>query len=249
LIVHVAIAYVFAAAGSEMRWQLGLFRPPIRPSTLLAFSYFVRDVVAYLLVAAVVHARDFWQLWQRQQVRAAQARAELARAAVDAVCWRMQPGVILPALERVDRALGGDPETAEEALARLGELLRRLLQDPDRHMVGVAHEVGVLEAALDLLAEPGAMEATVETDAKTAVLPRLLLLALVHRAIADARCRLEIHARLEGAMLSLSVLAQPPLDSAAIEAARARLEDAWPARVWQYELAGGIRFQVPAVAA
>ena len=41
-ILHVAIACVFAAAWSEMRWQLGLFRPPIRPSAL-------RDEVERLL--------------------------------------------------------------------------------------------------------------------------------------------------------------------------------------------------------
>ena len=247
LIIHVGLACGFAAAQAVVRWQLGLFRPPMPVSDLLAFSYFVRDAVAYLLVAAVVHARDFWQLWREQQVRAARTRAELARAAVDAVCWRIQPAVIMAALERVEHALGRNPETAENALARLGELLRLLLQEPDRHVVGVAHEVRVLEAVTDLVSGPGTIEASIETGAKAAALPRLLLLALVHRSLADARCRLKLSARREGDALSLSVLAHPPLERAAIDGARARLEGAWPGRVQQGELSGGIHFLVPAV--
>ena len=244
--LHVALGCAFATAQSALYWQLAVFQPPLPVFGLVAFRYFVCDVIAYLLMAAVVHARDFWHLWHEQQVRAARTRVELARAAVDAVCWRAQPSLILSALDRVDQALCSDPEAAEAALARLGNLLRLLLQEPDRHMASVEHELKVLEAAGGLVAPPGAMTTSVGSDAETATLPRLVLLALVQRTLTDTRCRVRVHAQREGDLLALSVQAEPPLDAAAVGAARERLECAWPARVREDLTGCGVRFLVPA---
>jgi hypothetical protein len=249
LAIHVALACAFATAQCALSWQLGIIRPPTPVFGLLAFRYFVRDAVAYLLVAAVVHARDFWQLWREEQVHAARTRAALARAAVDALCWRVQPGLILKALDRVDGTLAANPAAAEEALARLGDLLRRLLQDPDRGMVSVANDVGVLEAAVATVAGRGALAASVDEEARSAALPRHFLLALVHETLVRDGAGIRLDARRAGETLSLSVAAVPPLAPAAIEAARARLEATWPERVRHDPISDGVRFLVPVAAA
>jgi hypothetical protein len=249
LTIHCALACTFAATQAAVRWQLMIFQPPMTPFGLFGFRSFVRDAIAYLLVAAIVHARDFLHLWREQEVRTARARADLARAGVDALCWRVQPGVILAALERVDQALGQDPESAEAALARLGALLRLLLQEPERQMVSLAHELAVLRAAVELIAPGGTLHARVGADASAAALPRLLLLTLAHRTLTNGRCRLRVVARREGDVLSLSVFAQPPLDEPDLDAARARLEAAWPARARQDVRPGGVQFLLPAAVA
>jgi hypothetical protein len=247
--IHVALACAFGIAQSALYWKLGIFRAPIPVFGLMAFRYVVRDALAYLLVVAIVHARDYWQLWHDEQVRAARTRSEIARAAVDALCWRVQPGVILPALDRVDLALGRDPDEAEEALARLGELLRLLLKDPERGLVSVADDVGVVEAAAATLHGGVAVSASGADGARTAALPRLFLLALLHGTLAREGSGIRLDARREGDSVCLSVAADPSLDAESVDAARQRLEAAWPERVGVLHSPGGVRFRFPAAAA
>jgi hypothetical protein len=226
--LHGALALAFALAQAASYWELGFFRRPMAVLGPVTLRYFLRDVFLYLLVASVVHAREFADAWHAQRVRAAATGAALARSALDAACWRMQPDVVLPALERIEEQLRVDPDRAEEALARLGDLLRLLLQSPDEDRATVDHEVAVLAAAAELVGHDTQLQVDVEGEAGGSPLPRLLVLALLHHALRAPGGTVSLRARARDGGLDLLVDSVPPPEPEQVAAARARMAAAFP---------------------
>jgi hypothetical protein len=226
--LHGALAVAFALAQAVSYWELGFFRPPMPVLGPVTLRYVLRDVFVYLLVASIVHARDFADAWRAQRVKAAATSAALARSALDAACWRMQPDVVLPALERIEEHLQVDPDRAEEALARLGDLLRLLLHAPESDRATLDHEVAVLGAAADLVGRETRLQVLVEGDAGAASVPRLLVLALLHETLRAPGASVCLRARCTAGRLDLHVDSVPPPAPEQVAAARARMEAAFP---------------------
>jgi hypothetical protein len=224
ILVHASLAAAFALAQAASYWHLGFLRPPIEVFGPVTLRYFLRDVFLYLLVASIVYARDFADAWRAQQVRAAATRAALARSALDAARWRMQPEVVMPALQRIEEHLATDADRAEEALARLGDLLRLLLSAPHEDHATLRHEIAVVSAAADLVGHDADVRLEVAPDALDVQMPRLLLLALLHRTLGGQNATVSLRARLIPTGLDLVVDAQPRPDPEDLEAAHARLE-------------------------
>lgn len=238
--LHVVLGTAFAAAEIALAWQLGVLRPPFRPWGVAAFHLLLRNLLAYLLVAAVVHARGFLDAWRDEQVRAARLRAELAQAALEAACWRVQPQIVLPALDRIERTLVTEPEEADEQLALLGELLRRLLQEPERRVATVADETDALVAAATLTRGAGTVRLDVEPDARHLKVPRLGLLPLAAQA-GSGPVHVRASTRGGGLLLEVDGADLTALDPAPFEAL-------WPRRVRRESGERGPRLLLPAEA-
>ena len=140
-IAHVGLALLFGIA-----WAGGLalitlvFSPDALPHLVDEILYWtaVTGTLAYTAVAAVAGAVSLRR-------RALEREAAAALAELAALRARVEPHFLYNALESIAGLVRSDPDAAEDAIARLGSALRRLLDgrndaDPDR-LVPLADEL------------------------------------------------------------------------------------------------------------
>jgi len=155
-------------------------RPFLNPGLA---GWFAWDLATYAAVAAFAQAS---LLAARRRARLAEVDAlegELSRAEGDLMEWRVRPEFLVETLDDVADAATHDAERADELTARLGDLLRSMLQHGDGARVPLAREVEMTEAFLDVhrLRAPGRLTSEMDVDPSLleARVPGMLLLPLV----------------------------------------------------------------------
>lgn len=167
--------------------------------------------VVYAALAGVSAALDL-------RARALEREAATARAELAALRARVEPHFLGNALEGIAGLVREDPDAAEEAVARLGAALRRLLardgDDPDA-LVPLAEELALVRdtlflARLRMGARLRVIE-RIEPGAEDCLVPPLTLQPLVENAVEHGLAglpgggTLSIAARREGDRLVLEV--------------------------------------------
>jgi len=191
---------------------LWLVHPYVRPGprgvlqTNLFGTLFL-DLFVYAALLAIVHAVDA----QRQAFR---LRTELLEAELHVMRMQLQPHFLFNTLNAVSELVHSDPARAEQALARLGDLLRWSLQTARLQEVTLRDELAALENYIDIqrLRHEDAVAFQVQADPAVLDLavPSLLLQPLVENAIRHGvRGRssglVSVSAGLEGDQLTLVV--------------------------------------------
>ena len=248
--VHLSSAHAMVAASLatvEVTLLVGsgvLRTPPIAPSVVVSLA--MRSVAAYALVAFATLAIDGAQRRREAAAERAIAAAELARASLDAACWRLQPDILLPALLRIEAALDGDPDEAADRVARLGGLLRLLLRDTGDEST-VAEEASLLGATAEVALGPGALRLAVSPAASLRRLPRLLLVGVASPLFAAGRGTLRVSVEEHDGRLRVAIDTDgaAPLDRAL---AQARLQARWPGRLEVAAAARSLHLTFPATA-
>jgi LytS/YehU family sensor histidine kinase len=172
-------------------------------------------------------------------------RSRIANARLESLRLRLQPAVLLRGLDAIGHAMSVDPERAEHAIARMGDLLRSLLSRVDRDCVSLDIELATLRAFLDVV-DPG-VTLVVHDDVGNASVPAVLLTPL-----AAALTRLaSISVRAGDAALEVWLQARgDDIDDAQLAQVRARVRRRYgPQASLSVEvLAGGgvdVRLRVP----
>ncbi len=137
MLTHATACTVFATG-----YGLGFYLPGLlttRPGEIV--SAFVASPLSgwnvmmgswlYLIVAGLSYAVRGQHRLLRQISAAADARAEARRAQLAALRARLNPHFLFNALHSVGAMIKSDPVAADEALDRLGGLLRYVLDDAD----------------------------------------------------------------------------------------------------------------------
>lgn len=211
---HAALALLFgllwAGGLSLIAWA---FSPEVLPH-LMDEVLFWTVATGVLVYAALAGASVALALKARVLEReAAAARAELA-----ALRARVEPHFLGNALEAIAGLVRADPEGAEEAVARLGSAMRRLLEregdDPDA-LVPLAEELALARDTLFIerlrMGERLRVIEQVEDAALDCLVPPLTLQPLVENAVGHGLAgwpkggMLSIAARCEGGRLVLEV--------------------------------------------
>lgn len=149
-----------------------------------------RFSIAYAFYWAIVGAYYAWINYQRMLAReteAIQARSELANARLNALRSQLRPHFLFNTLHTVAAVLEDDPVAAREVLAKLSDLLRRTLDQPNRDEIPLHEE---LESVRDYLA----IEKTrfgdrldysiqVDGEAGDALVPPFVLQPIVENAV------------------------------------------------------------------
>jgi signal transduction histidine kinase len=229
VLLHVALAIGFIVASTaawfsfvllDRRLVMGAAAPPfswrVVPWQALTCS------LVYAALVSGVYARQYAVRVREQSARAAQAELLRATAELAALRSQLNPHFILNTLHTLLGLVRRDPGLAEQAIERIGDLLRyglRLHREAIDE-VTLREEWGFVRSYLDLEslrlgdrltlrmdADPGAMECLV---------PAFVLQPLVENAIRHAiapRARggsLEVEARREGHRLRLVVADDGP---------------------------------------
>ena len=176
---------------------------------------FITEVMAFGAMLAIVHAVELNRRTIEQREQAARLEARRAEARLEALTAQLQPHFLFNTLHAVSTLMHRDVEAADTMLARLGDLLRRTLDDRDRPELPLAEELRLLDAYLDIARVRFEDRLTVDVDvppeASGALVPRFVLQPLVENALQhgigsrEGPGRITIRAARTGDRLSLTV--------------------------------------------
>jgi signal transduction histidine kinase len=178
-------------------------------------SHFTQYFFFAVGMLGVIYAWNYFRDAQQSEVDSWQLEARLAQARLQVLRMQLHPHFLFNTLNTVSHLIQSDPDEAERVLARLGDLLRLMLDTAGEQEVPLRQEIEFLRGYLEierarfgpgldvrLDIEPGLLEAAV---------PPLILQPLVENAVLYGTARLgrtgrvEIRARRAGEKLRLEV--------------------------------------------
>jgi signal transduction histidine kinase len=194
----------------------------IPPVTRVRRLWFMNEFLMYVAVLAAGFARDYFLRYRARreeaialQAQAAQLRAQLAGARLAALRSQLNPHFLFNTLHAISALVERDPRGVRRMIARLSELLRISLDDAGEAEVPLARELDFTRRYLEIMQIrfEGRLEVleSVDAEARTALVPNLLLQPLVENAFKhgleriDGVGRIELKAGRAGDRLVLSV--------------------------------------------
>lgn len=233
LAVGFAIAVVLGVVGDEVRSALLAF--PTRrgrggpPGYFWLRPWYLNDFIIYLGVLAAGLARAYSLRYRRQREEslrvAAQLRAQLAEARLDALRMQLDPHFLFNTLHAISSLVERDPRGVRRMISRLSELLRHTIEGPGDQEIALRAELDLLRRYLEIMEVrfQGRLEITIDVQerAMDALVPNLILQPIVENAIKHGVGKLEgighitLRGRIDGGQLVLCVENNAPLSEVA----------------------------------
>jgi two-component system LytT family sensor kinase len=221
LVLVVAVVLALAKIVPDYPIIMELYCPDPQWMPFLVFyrGGFTSHFHQYALLAAgmfgVIYAWNNIRESQQREFDTLQLQSRLAQTRLQLLRLQLHPHFLFNTLNTVSHLVHADPDEAERVLARLGELLRLMLDTASQQEVALRDELAFLHAYLDIErvrfgsrldarmdVEPGLLEVAV---------PPLILQPLVENAVLHGLARggksgrIEVRARRAGDMLRLEV--------------------------------------------
>ena len=231
LAVGFAIAIALGVAGEAMRNALMPF--PVRrgprggqpPGYFWLRPWFLNDFIIYIGVLAAGLARAYSIRYRQQREEslrvAAQLRAQLAEARLDALRMQLDPHFLFNTLHAISSLVERDPRGVRRMISRLSELLRHTIEGPTEQEITLREELDLLRRYLEIMEIrfQGRLEITtdVQERALDALVPNLILQPIVENAIKHGVSKIEgmgkiaVRGRIDGGDLVLSIENNAPL--------------------------------------
>jgi two-component system LytT family sensor kinase len=233
--VHVALCAICTFAIALINHLLGFAMPPppfpggefprgFAPGnqSWSAFAFFHArfHLPAYCTVVLAAQAWRFRREAREKKQRAIELEALLAQARIHHLHAQLQPHFLFNALHAISGLVHTAPESADEMIATLSELLRRTLRDGSRTEVALREEIEVLELYLDLqrirFGDRLVVHRDIAPELLEAAVPGMLIQPLVENAVKhglekrDRPLQLSITVRREEASLYLEIVDDGP---------------------------------------
>jgi len=200
---------------------------------------FLNQLLLYFAIVTAGFAREYFLRDRTRQEEAARLQAQLAEARLDALRMQINPHFLFNTLNAMSALVERDPAGVRRMIARLGELLRYVIDSHGNDEVALREELGFLQRYIDIMEIrfQGRLQVVKEIAPETleALVPNLVLQPIVENALEHGVSRLagggrvEISARRDGERLVLSVrdngpgLAQSEPGGVGLANTRARL--------------------------
>ena len=202
LLVHLGIAFVWFLAQNAV-----MVGPPVLPeSGYLGMTFgeaftlrFIARLPSALSVYGAIVAAGYWSWWMEAyhrreseraqlEIRKAQLEAQLADARLHALRMQLHPHFLFNTLHTIaGHVREGEAGTAVDLIARLARILRRSLDDAERHEIPLAEEVELLSEYLALerarFGEALVTRFDIPEEARDVPVPSLILQPLVENAL------------------------------------------------------------------
>lgn len=168
------------------------------------FYFLLANALFYWLVVTVQTVMDRSTQVQKYQVRSAKMERELTLSRMNVLQMQMQPHFLFNSLNSVSSLIRlSDDQSALEAVARLGEVLRASLSSDEVSQATLGEELELLEKYVELerIRFPDRLKFLIDAtqESKKLKIPRWILQPFVENAI-----RHGIEARPDSGLISLS---------------------------------------------
>jgi signal transduction histidine kinase len=141
----------------------------------------------YWMILAGFYAFDYYVKFRDREVRASQLETRLAEAQLRALRMQLQPHFLFNTLNSISSLMYSDLEAADSMMTRLGDFLRLTLESDGAQEVPLGRELEFIDAYLEIqrirFEERLVVEMAVESEARRALVPSLVLQPLVENAL------------------------------------------------------------------
>lgn len=208
LIVHTIAALLYSGAWLVIELTPLLFRYGARQTWIFSTPFRLWQLqvgcIVYAILASTFHAMRAFQRLREEERRANHAEMLRVRAELEALRAKLQPHFLFNTLHTITALVRSEPARAEDALLKLGELLRYALDakmDATEDVL-LGEEWRFVQGYLAIekirLGERLRVEATIDEEAESCLVPIFSLQPLVENAIHHA-----IAPRARGGLLTL----------------------------------------------
>ncbi len=178
-VLHVAILTLLTDVFTF--FQLGYFTSWLQSNRLPVFlGNFSISLIQALIFVGIWVAVELYHNYQQKVI-------ELNRAQLDALLMQLQPHFLFNTLHSVSALIDWDKKAAQKMITQLGDMLRQVLQNEDRHIVSVGEEVQFLRNYLAIEQVRFQDRLIADFDVAPEILgtqiPNLLLQPLVENAL------------------------------------------------------------------
>lgn len=171
--------------------DVGVVRPLLDlrsvPMDRAMWTSFHPNLLTYAALVGLVHAVLFYERSRDRELRSSQLEARLAEAQLRALRSQLHPHFLFNTLHAIGTLMHRDVEAAERMLARLGDLLRVVIEQAPGDEVPLEQEIEFLERYLEIerirFADRLEFRLAAPTETLDLAVPHLLLQPLVENAI------------------------------------------------------------------
>jgi len=167
---------------------ISMYRSLFSYGVRMFVSWALADGVLYWLVLAVAAAVESNRRSKEREVAAAQLETQLAQADLHSLKMQLQPHFLFNALNTIGSLVRtGDRDEAVRVVARLGDLLRGLLDGGNRQVVPLREELAFIRNYLEIeearFRDRLRVTISVDDEVLDALVPHLILQPLVENAV------------------------------------------------------------------
>jgi LytS/YehU family sensor histidine kinase len=176
---------------------------------------FANESMAFWAVIGVVHALEFNRRYREREVAAADLRARLSQAQLDALRSQIHPHFLFNTLHSISTLMHRDVEAADTMLTRLSDLLRLTMKHRGHDEITLREEMALVDNYIEIMqvrfGDRLTVTRNVESDTLDVLVPQFILQPLVENAFdhgisrTPGAGRIEIGAASVGGQLALSV--------------------------------------------
>jgi two-component system LytT family sensor kinase len=180
-----------------------------------ALAGWVSAFLEFGVIMAVFFAMDFYRRLRTRETEMADLAKQLSRAQLDALRMQLNPHFLFNALHSVASLMNEDTAAAQDMLAKLSFLMRRMLEGDENPRIRLDKEMEYIRGYLDIeqIRFKDRLDVRYDVDSQLAdlLVPNLILQPLVENAVKHGFSRradggwVAIRARVDGPQLELSV--------------------------------------------
>jgi hypothetical protein len=163
------------------------FRSVGRAFTQLFLFRTISGAVTYVLIMAVLFARNFYDGLRAEQRRSAAIEYQLAKSQLEALRMQLQPHFLFNALHSVSALIEERPRDAIRMITKLGAFLRVTLEPSTDHLVALEEEIRFLKLYFEIeqirLGDRVRFYLEVDPETQSLFVPSLILQPLVENAL------------------------------------------------------------------
>jgi two-component system, LytTR family, sensor kinase len=156
-------------------------------STYMLITSVAPNVLFYWGIVAAAHGLGYYRASKEKELRASQLEARLAQARLQLLQMQLHPHFLFNTLHTISELVHENPETADNMITGLSELLRETLYAGDEGEVPLRRELDVLRRYLDIqrtrFGDRLQIDIDIDPGADAALVPLLLLQPIVENAI------------------------------------------------------------------
>lgn len=162
---------------------------------------FANESMAFWAVIAVVHALEFNRRYREREVAAAELRARLSEAQLDALRSQIHPHFLFNTLHSISTLMHRDVDAADTMLTRLSDLLRMTMKHRASDEIPLRDELALIDSYIEIMrvrfGDRLTVARNVDRGALDSLVPQFILQPLVENALEHGISRTPGAGRLE----------------------------------------------------
>lgn len=196
LVVHVALSagftLIWLTFSIVINWAMrSLLWPPVvfgqLPFKANPLNFSLNTWYNYWSILAVFYGVDAYRRWRERELVAARLATQLTQARLQALQMQLHPHFLFNTLQTISALIRRDAEAAERMLARLGDLLRIVLERGEEPLVPLSQELEFVRKYLEIqqirFRERLQVDWQIAPEALEMEVPTLILQPLVENAL------------------------------------------------------------------